>query len=252
MENREWVAEHDLRCPVLLQEANEVASLYHVDGTPMGYLVDEDGRVASPLAAGQEALLRLAGQEPVPSGGQPVSTSTIDGTESSGADVSLENVTRAPARSRILRDGLPAGTRAPAFRLPRLDGGELALAELRGRPVLLVFSDPTCGPCNVMAPELEQVHRRALDLQVLMVGRGDPAENRAKAAEYGLTFPIVLQQRWEISRAYGMFATPIGYLIDEHGVIAAGVAVGADAILRLAHDDASAGDGSRTARSRPS
>src|SRR6266516_4908329 len=37
------------------------------------------------------------------------------------------------ARSRIKRDGLKAGTRAPEFRLPRLDGrGELALEGLRG------------------------------------------------------------------------------------------------------------------------
>ena len=46
------------------------------------------------------------------------------------------------ARSRINRDGLKAGTRALNFRLPRLEGGELSLEELRGRRVLLVFSDP--------------------------------------------------------------------------------------------------------------
>src|SRR3974377_1390749 len=46
------------------------------------------------------------------------------------------------ANSKIKRDGLKAGTVAPEFRLPRLDGGELALSELRGRLVLLVFSSP--------------------------------------------------------------------------------------------------------------
>src|SRR6266516_1302283 len=48
---------------------------------------------------------------------------------------------RSLARSKIKRDGLKAGTPAPDFRLPRLDGGELSLAALRGRRVLLVFSD---------------------------------------------------------------------------------------------------------------
>jgi hypothetical protein len=42
-----------------------------------------------------------------------------------------------------------------------------------------------------------------------------------------------MQRHWEISREYGMFATPIGYLIDERGIIAADVAVGAEAILAL-------------------
>ena len=48
-----------------------------------------------------------------------------------------------------------------------------------------------------------------------------------------MTFPVVLQQQWEISRRYAMFATPIAYLIDEAGVIAHDVAVGTDAILDL-------------------
>ena len=43
----------------------------------------------------------------------------------------------------------------------------------------------------------------------------------------------MLQQQWEISRKYAMFATPIAYLIDEQGVIARDVAVGTDAILSL-------------------
>ncbi|MCW5852326.1 MAG: TlpA family protein disulfide reductase [Anaerolineae bacterium] len=136
--------------------------------------------------------------------------------------------------SRINRDGLPAGAPAPGFRLPRLDGGELALDEYRGQRVLLVFSDPECGPCNALAPRLERLHRSRRDLRVLMVSRGDPAANQAKAAQYGLTFPVVLQRHWETSRAYGMFVTPIGYLIDEQGVIAHDVAVGVEAIVALA------------------
>ena len=56
---------------------------------------------------------------------------------------------RSLARSKLKRDGLTAGTPAPDFRLPRLDGrGELTLSDLRGRKVLMVFSSPGCGPCN--------------------------------------------------------------------------------------------------------
>ena len=136
------------------------------------------------------------------------------------------------ARSRIKRDGLTRGTEAPDFRLPRLGGGELSLGEFRGRPLLLVFSDPQCGPCDVLAPQLER-RSRADDLQVLMVSRGDARSNDIKRREHRLTFPIVLQRQWEISKLYAMFATPIAYLIDEQGVIAAPVAKGPDAILGL-------------------
>ena len=136
--------------------------------------------------------------------------------------------------SRLARNGLSAGTPAPPFRLPRIGGGELSLEEYRGQPVLLVFSDPGCGPCNELAPKLERLHRQSLDLEVLMVSRGSPSANEAKIAEHRLTFPVVLQRHWEVSRMYAMFATPIAYVLDEHLTIAADVAAGPDAIVQLA------------------
>ena len=136
--------------------------------------------------------------------------------------------------SKIKRDGLKCGAVAPDFRLPRLDGkGDLALSELRGRRVLLVFSSPSCGPCVSLAPQLQAFHRDYPELEVVMISKGEPKENRAKVREHGLTFPIVLQQQWEMSRRYAIFATPVAYLIDEQGVIARDVAVGTDAILGL-------------------
>jgi hypothetical protein len=66
-----------------------------------------------------------------------------------------------------------------------------------------------------------------------MVSRGEAEENRRKARQHGLAFPVVLQRQWEVSRAYAVFATPVGYLVDEAGVIAANAATGATAILDL-------------------
>jgi hypothetical protein len=67
-----------------------------------------------------------------------------------------------------------------------------------------------------------------------MVGRGDAERNRAKAREHGVEFPVVLQDRWKLSKAYGIFATPVGFLIGEDGVIEHSVATGGDQILALA------------------
>jgi hypothetical protein len=66
-----------------------------------------------------------------------------------------------------------------------------------------------------------------------MISRGSTDVNLKKAAEYGITFPVVLQQHWESSRKYEIFATPCAYLVDEKGDIAAEVAIGAEPILRL-------------------
>lgn len=217
-ENRKLVAEHGIRCPVLLQEQMEIASRYQAHGTPIGYLIDEQGNIASEIAAGSQALLALADGR--------AATAAGNGGHAYKGNRNLVN-------SKLNRNGLAAGTPAPRFTLPTLDGGELSLEEYRGRKVLLVFSDLQCGPCQALAPQLEWRHRASSDVQVLMVSRGEVEANRQKVAEQGLTFPIGLQKKWEISRAYAIFATPIAYLIDENGFIAADVATGADAILVL-------------------
>ncbi len=196
----------------------------------MGYRIDGAGRIASELAVGAEPLLQLAttlAPDSVERG------AALKGSAPHGAndDPSL-------ARSRLNRSGLKAGLPAPDFQLPRIDEGELALTDFRGERVLLVFSDPDCGPCDELAPQLQSLHLRRPELQELVVSRRDVEANRAKVSSLGLTFPIVLQKQWEVSRKYGMFATPIGYLIDEQGILVSDVAVGVGPILALASEGA--------------
>jgi peroxiredoxin len=225
-ENRKLVAEHGIRCPVLLQREMEVASQYQCNGTPMGYLIDEHGNVASEMAVGSPALLALATDETGRRGDGATGRPAANGSGPLGGKRTVEE-------SKLQRNGLAAGTPAPDFRLPLLHGGELSLEEYRGREVLLVFSDPNCGPCDQLAPQLEQIARRTSGIQVLMVSRGDREANQAKAAQQGLTFPVVLQRQWEVSREYAMFATPVAYLIDAEGVIVSDVAVGVEPIMAL-------------------
>jgi peroxiredoxin len=218
--NRQLVEDHGIRCPVLVQKQMEVASLYKAGGTPVGYLIDEQGNIASEIAVGAQALLALA---------NPADAAAA----ASGNGHRVYKGNRSLADSRINRNGLAAGSLAPGFRLPSLDGGELSLEEYRGRRVVLVFSAPDCGPCNSLAPQLEQVHRQWPNVDVLMVSRGDAEANRRKIAEHGLTFPVVLQKHWEVSRLYGSFGTPIGYLINENGIIGSNLAAGTEQILAL-------------------
>ena len=232
-QNRQFFREHKIAVPVLLQKDSEVATAYQANGTPTGYLINAEGKIASEFAVGAEALLALAKQN----GESKKQKAEINGQTGSGANAeegrSNRFSDRSLPRSKIARNGLKAGTPAPPFRLPRLDGGELALEDLRGSRVLLVFSDPHCGPCDALAPQLERWHREHPEVRMVMISRGEPRENRAKVEEHGFTFPVVLQQHWEVSRRYAMFATPIAYLIDGAGTITHDVAVGEDEIREL-------------------
>lgn len=173
-------------------------------------LLKQNGRMLLRIEALEEALEPAAGDRP------------------SGrvfADRSL-------AKSRINRSGLAKGTAAPAFQLPLLEGGEATLAGYAGRRLLLVFSDPSCAPCMALLPRLE-VAARHIDVAVLVISRGGVDANRRKLAEGHVTLPVALQADWEISRLYAKFVTPVAYLIDEQGRIAADPAEGATAILSL-------------------
>jgi len=228
-ENRRLVEQFGIRCLVLLQEQMEVGNRYSAQGTPMGYRIDGKGRIASELAVGAEPLLNLADLK---HSQQPAASANQNGSVRKGKqpDPSL-------ARSRLNRSGLNAGTIAPDFKLPRIGGGEVSLSDFRGRRVLLVFSDPNCGPCDELAPRLQELHEEKSDLQVLVISRRDADATAAKADALGLSLPIVMQRHWEISMQYGMFATPIAYLIDAEGIVVHDVAVGVGPILALAGEN---------------
>jgi peroxiredoxin len=140
------------------------------------------------------------------------------------------------SESLIEREGRRAGSRAPSFNLPDLDGRTISLDQYQGRRVLLIFSDPRCGPCEALLPELVRFEgeQNGGALALIMVGRGEAEMNRRKVHDYGVKFPVVLQRHWEISAEYGTFATPAAFLIGPDGVIERNVATGVNDILALA------------------
>lgn len=218
--NRQLAKEHGLEAPILLFKGHQGhLKAFDTLGTPAAYLMDEDGKIAKPLALGSDQVLALA---------RAVAGAKEPGRKRLPGERDLST-------SRIERHGLKADTLAPGFRLPDLNGSEVALEEYRGRKVLVVLSDPNCGPCDELAPYLRLVHQAHRDngLAVVLVGRGDPDENRRKAREHGFAFPVVIQRKWEISKEFGIFATPVAFLINEDGVIARNVAQGIEEIKAL-------------------
>jgi thiol-disulfide isomerase/thioredoxin/uncharacterized membrane protein YphA (DoxX/SURF4 family) len=135
----------------------------------------------------------------------------------------------------IQAQGLPVGSAAPEFSLSGLHGETLTLEALRdpGKPVMILFTDPGCGPCTALLPEIRRWQREHSEkLTVSLVSQGDLAANRAKASEHGLR-SVLLQNDWEVSGAYEVNGTPSAVLVRSNGTIGSPVAGGAEAIKAL-------------------
>src|SRR5947208_9686190 len=131
--------------------------------------------------------------------------------------------------------GLAVGSPAPSFVLPTLSGETTRLEALRAlsKPVVLLFSDPGCGPCSALLPEVGRWQREhATKLVVALISRGTVEANRPKATEYGLTH-VLLQKDREVAEAYQASGTPSAVLVRRDGTIGSPLAQGADAIHAL-------------------
>jgi peroxiredoxin/uncharacterized membrane protein YphA (DoxX/SURF4 family) len=131
--------------------------------------------------------------------------------------------------------GLPVGTVAPPFQLPGLRGETMTLDALRAAdtPVLLMFTDPQCGPCNALLPDLGRWQREhASRVAIALVSRGTPEANRNKTSEHGIR-TVLLEHEREVSERYLVMGTPSAVLISAEGTIASALAEGADAIGAL-------------------
>jgi peroxiredoxin/thiol-disulfide isomerase/thioredoxin/uncharacterized membrane protein YphA (DoxX/SURF4 family) len=132
-------------------------------------------------------------------------------------------------------EGLPVGARAPDFELRDLEHGMVTLASLTEtvRPLMLVFTDPGCGPCSALMPEVamwQREHHSAL--RIALISRGDLDANRALAREHALT-DVMLDHAAEVSEGYGLTGTPGAVLIAPDGTVASPVHGGAEAIASL-------------------
>jgi peroxiredoxin len=136
--------------------------------------------------------------------------------------------------------GLEIGTPAPAFALPALDGETVSLNDLRATTdgeLLLVFSDPACGPCSALMPQVAAWQRkRPRDLRTVLISRGDAEANRAHAGEHGLT-DILLQTDREVAESYAVPATPSAVVIAADGTIVSAVHAGEEEIRALVTAD---------------
>jgi len=191
--NRVKAAEHQLR-NFLLQVDEETSQAYKAEGTPVAVLV-KNGRIASPVASGADAIHALVAKATAP-------------------------------------PPLAKGELAPDLALPDLNGEAVNLRGLLGRRHLLLFWNPDCGFCQQMLEDIKAWERHPPEdaPRLLVVSTGAPEANRAQ----GFAATMVLDRNFQTGQLFGADGTPSAVLLDEGCRVASSVVVGAEEVLALA------------------
>jgi cytochrome c biogenesis protein CcmG/thiol:disulfide interchange protein DsbE len=117
-----------------------------------------------------------------------------------------------------------AGFAAPDFTLKSPAGNTFTLSELRGQAVLLNLWATWCPPCRAEMPTIEKIYQEYKDrgfivLAVDMTYQDNAANIAPFVQEYGLTYPILLEETGKVASLYQLRSLPSSYFIDRAGVI---------------------------------
>jgi cytochrome c biogenesis protein CcmG/thiol:disulfide interchange protein DsbE len=117
----------------------------------------------------------------------------------------------------------PPGTPARALRLPGLDGPEVDLAALRGRPVVVNFWATWCEPCVREFPLLRAAAAAHAADRLAVVGvlsgdRPGPARDFVRAQR--ATWPVALDPEVTTAAAWGAVGLPHTWFIRPDGTLA--------------------------------
>jgi thiol-disulfide isomerase/thioredoxin/uncharacterized membrane protein YphA (DoxX/SURF4 family) len=195
---------------LLLQKDRELADAVYAKWTPTMILMDAEGRVASHVGAGDNAIRGLIAH--------------LKEQDLTKEFAHLANFNGHSHENKI-------GMDVPEFNLTDIRGREITSNHLKGRQTLVAFWSLTCGFCEKMIDDLRAWDKiRGKDEPDLIVfSDGDAAGNE----KLDLNSPVIVDDGYKTAAGFGMFGTPSAVLVNEDGKIASETAVGAPFIWAL-------------------
>ncbi len=131
--------------------------------------------------------------------------------------------------------GIDPGTPAPAFTVETASGGRSSLEDLLepALPLLLLFTSPTCGPCQALLPDIARWQRKHADqLTIAAMSGGEPEAIAGEAKAHGLEH-VLIDRDLAVLESFQVNATPSALLISADGQIASYLASGSGEIEQL-------------------
>jgi thiol-disulfide isomerase/thioredoxin len=109
----------------------------------------------------------------------------------------------------------------PDLVLTDIQGDTLALADYRGRVILLNFWATWCAPCLQEMPDLNRLHQDLEDEGVAVIGvstdEGGPEAVRAAVENLGIAYPVILDDGTLSDHLGGVYALPTTFIVDAQG-----------------------------------
>lgn len=116
---------------------------------------------------------------------------------------------------------LPTGELAPTPELHLYEGGTMSLADLRGKPTLVVFWAPWCAVCGAESDNVSRVQRWLGDranVVSIAVDYGTLDAVDGYVEKYNVDYPIMLAEG-DVAAEFQLRSFPTLYVLDEEGRI---------------------------------
>ncbi|WP_437958517.1 thioredoxin family protein [Sorangium sp. So ce119] len=177
--------------------------------------------LAASLAACTQPGDASAPAAPAATGAAAQQPARAEAEKAKAADAPAAQANAGPAK---------VGQPAPDFTLQDLDGKPVKLADHKGKTVVLEWFNPGC-------PFVQLAHRKgglkdvpaqqmAKGVVWLAINSGAPGkqgaarEDNVKArGEFGMSYPILVDEKGDVGRAYGAQRTPHMVIIDPQGTL---------------------------------
>ncbi len=116
------------------------------------------------------------------------------------------------------------GFYAPEFKLNTLDGESVALTDFHGKAVLLNLWATWCPPCQQEMPTIEKLYEEYKDRGFVVLGvnataQDNPSDLQPFIEKNKISFPVLLDDKNEVSSLYLLRSLPTSFFIGRDGLI---------------------------------